>query len=526
MLSSITLQQIHFSLSHGQKIFENLNLTLNSNEKAALIGANGIGKSTLFQLITGELQPESGSIKRQAGFGYLPQKIMCLTGTIADVLGINQKLDAIRKIEQGSVEQKYFDIIGQDWDILEKAEKELSLIGLDYLSLERNVTTLSGGELIQLLLAGLFLADVDILLLDEPTNNLYYKARYSFYERLRQWKKGALVISHNRELLDQMNLIHELSAKGIQSYGGNYSFYQQQKQTEADALEQKIITTEKELNNITKTQLALQQKGSKKVKEGKKKDINRKWPLKHGQKSKGQQTAAKLIKVNKNRELKIQQQISKLKNEQDKSTTIKMTVLASAKKPKIAIKISSLDFGYPDQPPIFQDFNLTIQRGDRIGIIGDNGSGKSTLVKIILKNLTVQKGHVDVHGRVIYLDQKLNLLEDNLNLIDNFFKLNPNSNRFNAYRELAHFKFYKDEVQKYPKELSCGELIKAILACMIANEMTSDIIILDEPTNNMDIDSMEILEQALKTFNGTLIVVSHDQRFLNEIAVDQYIELA
>jgi ATPase subunit of ABC transporter with duplicated ATPase domains len=251
-----------FNLPNGKALFSKLNLAF-STQKVGLVGNNGVGKSTLIKLIARELHPSNGSIQIDGTVAYIQQNPSFNPElTVAKLLGYEEKLNALNRIEQGSTDPDNFVILNDDWLIKEKLVRELTMFDLDKLSPLSHLSTLSGGELTKLMLTKAFLSNADFLLLDEPTNHLDSHACKKLYEAILKWQSGLIVVSHDRALLNLMDEIAELSSLGLSRFGGNYNAYKEQKDCLVDAKQHQLLEAKNSLEKIKRSILACTLKSS------------------------------------------------------------------------------------------------------------------------------------------------------------------------------------------------------------------------------------------------------------------------
>ena len=265
----ILVNNISFYLPTGKAIFNDLTLTL-SRYKTGLVGKNGIGKSTLIKLILNELLPSSGSIQIEGTLECVPQNpTLSHNATVANFLDVEEKINALHRITEGSTDEKDFAVLNDEWDIEEHVSKWLDTFGLSHIPYHRQITMLSGGETTRLFLAKAFLSNADFLLLDEPTNHLDSLAREQLYQAIQQWEGGLIVVSHDRTLLNLMEEIIELTTLGANIYGGNYDDYTAQKEIEKAAHEQQLNDAKKLMHKTKNTIQASREKHEQKQSYGK-----------------------------------------------------------------------------------------------------------------------------------------------------------------------------------------------------------------------------------------------------------------
>ena len=244
----LILQNISYTHPSKDLLFSDINLTVNNHEKTALIGNNGVGKSTLLKIIASELQPSSGQINIDAEPYYVPQIFGQFNHlTIAQALRIEGKLNALKDILNGNTSEENFNLLNDDWTIEDRCKEALNFWQLDGLDLSQKMETLSGGQKTKVFLAGISIHQPELVLLDEPSNHLDVSGRQLLYSFIKSTKSTLIVVSHDRKLLNLLDTICELSKHGVKVYGGNYDFYKEQKQIENNALSQDIQSKEKEL---------------------------------------------------------------------------------------------------------------------------------------------------------------------------------------------------------------------------------------------------------------------------------------
>lgn len=527
MMKEIVCNNLSYSIDTKQ-ILSSLSFSL-AQSKIGLVGSNGVGKTTLIRLLVGQLEPTSGSISVHGTIGYMPQDCSSYGhGSIATVLGVEQKLRAIEAISKGHGALNDFDTVGEDWGMRERILKIMNQVDLGYLLVTRNFTTLSGGEKTRVLFAKLLLNCPDFLVLDEPTNNMDACSRTALYSLINEFKGGILVVSHDRQLLNFMHQIAELSTLGLKLYGGNFDDYKQQKQIEQSALEADIIDAQKQL---IKTKRVVQQSkekfdkrasmGSKKRREGSQPKI-----LLDYHKERAETTKSKLEAQSDKQLSAAQQKLNTAKVKLEQKHHLDFDVEATrVPNGKIVLDLQHVCFDYPNGRQIISELDLTIVGPQHIAICGDNGSGKSTLMKLIMKQLEPTSGSVAVGvEQVAYLDQNLSILDHNQNIVTNFNRLNRTILESDCRTRLATFLFTHEMVDKPMSSLSGGEKMRAAMACIFMGK-PPQLILLDEPTNNMDLERIQALESALSNYKGALLVVSHDKQFFENIGIGSYVQI-
>lgn len=527
-ISQVLIHQLSFVLPTGKPLFEQLSFAI-SKHKTGLVGKNGVGKSTLIKLITSELIPASGSILIEGRIAYVPQNPVIHPGiTVASLLGFEEKLQAFQRISEGSIDEHDYAILNEDWYVEERLQQQLQAFGLNHLPYHRPLTLLSGGEITRLLLAKVFFSDADFLLLDEPTNHLDKLAREQLYDAIQKWKGGLIVISHDRALLNLMEEIIELNTLGASCYGGNYDFYAEQKIIEKKARELQLHDAKKLMQKTKKSIQGSREKHEQKQSYGR--ELRKSGSIDkmaaNSKKGRSERTQSKLLIKE---ERLLNQAETQIQSARDSiEITEEITIdLPATKVPngKMILDIENFTFSYPNSTvAIINNFNLILQGPERIALTGSNGSGKTTLINLILGALNPLSGRIKIGTEYVsYLDQKASLLIPELSVLDNFLRLNPDAKEHDAYRSLAPFLFKNVAALKCVKDLSGGERLRALLACVLMSTRPPQLLILDEPTNHLDLQSIESVESALKNYQGAMIVISHDQRFLENVGVERVI---
>lgn len=528
---SIIIKDLSYTHTDKEVLFSNLNLIINSGEKTALTGNNGCGKSTLMRILAGEASPGTGSVHCSGHLYYVPQHFGQYDGrTVAQVLGIDHKLTALHAILNGDTAEEHFARLDNDWNIEERTQAVLHAWHLNGISLLRPLEGLSGGEKTRLFLAGMELKEPDTLLLDEPTNHLDTAGRKRLYDFVHRTSATVLVISHDRTLLNLLPAICELSRNGLACYGGNYDFYKEQKEVHRNALQQQLEEKEKALRLARKTAREMEERKARQNTRGEKASIKKGIPriLLGGLKNHAENSSSKLSNVHAEKTDKIQQEITNLKGSLPQTNKLKTDFNASALHiGKILVTAQNINFHYPDSNTNLWTVPLSFQlrSGNRFCIKGDNGSGKTTLLKLITGELTPTGGTIErADFTYIYLDQEYSLIQ-------NEYTVSEQAEAFNLRHLPEHetktilnrYLFPQDVWNKPCSKLSGGEKMRLAFCCLMIADNTPDLFILDEPTNNLDIESIEIITATIRNYQGTVLAVSHDRDFLKETGIEQEI---
>lgn len=528
----IRLNNISYSHADKEKLFSNLILSVSDN-KTALIGENGTGKTTLLKIIAGEVNPDSGNIMREGNIVFFPQDFSIYNNkTVAEVLSVKEKLLSLEKILAGNSTEADYEILNDEWDLNERIAEIFSEAKLEAISLDRIFDTLSGGEKSRLLFASLLLNKPDFALLDEPTNHLDSVSRNILYTLIKKYKRGLLIVSHDRELLNLMEEIVELSSKGIKTYGGNFEFYKEQKriETEAaqstyDALNLQYTKSVKEKNAALERQAKRSAAGKKKLESGSIPRIAKKKLQDNSMK-----TLSRLKNSHSHKTEEIKNNLLQAKENLENANSIIIDASSQQNHTKKKIlDVIDLNFKFPGVENYLwkENINFSISGNERWSISGINGSGKTVLLKLITGELTPSKGKINMHSsNFAFLDQNVDILERELTVYENLKKYSDKNSdtkipEHELRIKLARLLFRGEDVFKKAKYLSGGEKMRAGIACILASGNSPELLILDEPSNNLDLKSLEELTSALNQYKGALLIVSHDKQFLNDLKIEK-----
>lgn len=520
---SIIISDLTYHYPNQNPLFEHISFSIEKQSKVSIVGNNGVGKSTMLKLLANELSPSEGSIISSSHPYYVPQHTGSLNKTVAEVLQISDKLKAMEAIIQGSVSQEDYDALSDDWTIESRCESALAYWQLSHVKPNTQMDDLSGGEKTKVFLAGVLIHNPEMILMDEPTNHLDTESRELLYQFIQQSTASIVVVSHDRTLLDQLDTTYELSEQGIRLYGGNYSFYAEQKAIEEDALDDNIHAEEKALRLARKKAQEVREQQEKRAAKGQKNKGEVTRALRKLLTNSSENTAAKL----QNRHSEIvgnsQNKLSELRQQKRALKELKIdfdnTSLHSG---KLLIEANGINFAYTEEKPLWsKPMDFKLYSNDRIHIRGGNGSGKTTFINLLNGMLTPSTGEIKrADFKWIYLDQNYSKID-----VDSSIEELADSYNINSLPEhevkirLNRFLFPSSTWDKSCKTLSGGEKMRLYLCCLMISNQTPDLIILDEPTNNLDITNMQILTQTIRNYQGSLLVISHDKHFVNEVGI-------
>jgi ATPase subunit of ABC transporter with duplicated ATPase domains len=452
--------------------------------------------------------------------------------SVADALCFASEIHAHERIARGEGQPADFEMIENHWDLPERIEIVFDQLAISYLRPGQPARTLSGGELMRVRLAGLLLEDPEFLLLDEPTNHLDSRAREFVYQIIRSWKKGLVVVSHDRVLLRLVDEIAEMDRKGIKFYGGNFDFYMEQREIERASAEQTLASAELRLKRARAVAQRAAERQQKRASAGRKSGMKAGLPtiVAGGLKRKAENTASKLQERH---ERKIVSAISEARAARERMTIDSRIIFdleqSAVPAGKRMVEMSAVNYRYPGAKHTVWDrpVDMLIVGAERVRLDGPNGSGKSTIVGLIRGKLQPTSGVVKVGTRKTgLLDQRLEVLDDSLTVYENLRRVATLRPEHELRILLGRFLFIKDDVFKKAGVLSGGERMRAGLACLLGADQAPEILLLDEPTNNLDLSSVEAISSAIKNYRGALIVISHDRSFLEDIGIERTIEIA
>lgn len=500
----LTLDAI--SLAFGmQPLLDQASMTMEPGERVCLLGRNGEGKSTLLKIVTGEVVPDGGIARLEDGakLSVLPQNLPVNdtrtayeavasafpeTGELlAEFQKLTQNADESALDRMMKVQERLEALDG--WRLDQKVGAILAQYGIDP---DQTLNTLSGGWQRRVLLARALVTEPDVLMLDEPTNHLDVPAIAWLEEALSQFRGAILFVSHDRAFIRRMaTRIVELDRGHLVSFAATYDRYLD--------LKEKALEEEERQNALFDKRLKQEEA----------------W-IRQGIKARRTRNMGRVRALKAMREERRQRR--------ERGGTASFSVEDAARSGKLVVEASEAGFSYPDGTPVIRNMNMTVLRGDKIGLVGENGTGKTTLVRLLLGDLKPTEGRIRLgtNLQVAYFDQLRGELDLERNALDNlsegreFIEINGQSKHVLGY--LQEFLFSPERARSPVRVFSGGERARLLLAKLFSKP--ANILVLDEPTNDLDVETLELLESRLVEFAGTVVVISHDREFLDNVATD------
>ena len=528
---TIIIKNISYIHPNREILFQNINISIDIGEKISLIGKNGSGKSTLLQIVTGVLQPSEGEIISSESPYYIPQHFGQYNNlTVSQALGIDKKLNALYAILNGDASANNFTALDDDWSIEEKALSALSLWGLQHISLSRKIELLSGGEKTKVFLSGIAIHSPSVIVMDEPSNHLDKAGREQLYKLIQTSKSSLIVVSHDRTLLNLIDTTCELGKNKVEFYGGNYNFYKLQKDKKINTLLIQLSEKEKQLciaREMAKETIARKQKQDS---HGKKNNLKQGFgkAAMDAFEDKAEKSASRLRSDHLAKISDISDELINIHQKIPETIELKLDFdNANIRTGKTLIDAENINFEYSSALLWKKSLSFQIRSGERIVINGHNGVGKTTLIKLIVGKLNPAKGTIArADFKYLYLDQEYSIIDNYLTVFEQAQQFNKqNLPEHEIKMRLNRYMFPSSTWDKTCNTLSGGEKIKLVFCCLAISNNTPDMFILDEPSNNLDIQSLETIVSVIKAYKGTVLLISHDQYFINEIRINKEINL-
>jgi len=541
---SVVLDRLTFTWPDGSIALDGVSGAFGSG-RTGLVGRNGAGKSTLLRLMAGSLEATSGAITASGEVAYLPQQLtLDVDRRVAELLGVSAALDAVRAISAGDVDPVHFDAVGDDWDIEARAEASLAEAGLAPEFLDRRVGELSGGEAVLVAIAGIRLRRAPITLLDEPTNNLDRDARTKLAAMVQAWKGTLIVVSHDLSLLELMDDTAELYAQALSVFGGPYSQWRAWLDAEQDAARQAEVTAAQAFRKEKRQRIEAEVKLAHRTRTAKKAEIEKRVPkiVAHGRKMAAEVSAGKL-----RTEVGAKEDAARsVLDEAGRRVRSDASMKIELPDPQVSRSRRIATIGDHERAWV-------IQGPERVALIGRNGAGKTTLLERLIAAGVHDSGemtpvrpqgregsgsetevlrsvrpalHAEAHTDLIgYLPQRVDGLDERRSVFENIAAAAPHVPEKELRNRLARFLIRGATAERPVAALSGGERFRVALAKLLLADPAPHLVVLDEPTNNLDLDTVDQLVEALRAYRGAVLIVSHDDAFLRRLDLDLTLEI-
>lgn len=524
MPSRLRLDRVSASTPDGRVLFENLSFVADAG-RVGIVGRNGSGKSTLLRVVAGEIEPHAGKVSATGRVVRLDQSWPDTQIALAEALGVANQLARLDRIEAGQASGD--DLAEADWSLPERIADVLRGAGVNDFDLARRLTSFSGGERTRIAIARLLLRAPDILLLDEPTNNLDATGRAAIHDLLARWRGLALVASHDRALLEEMDQIIELSPIGVRVVTGGWSTYQALRDAEREAAAEAVDKAGSALALARRDAQKQKERQERRGRAGRASRARGDMPkiLLDARQDRAERTAGRSGDISARSIETATEALDAARTQVEVLAPLNVEVAAGEAHAQRRVIIAEGLTAEVEGRRLFGPLDVEIGGRDRVAVAGSNGSGKSTLLRILMGLQQPSAGRATrADGRIAMLDQHVDLLNNDETLLDNVRRHHPALDDNAAHALLARFAFRNKDVLKLTGVLSGGERMRAGLACALGVEPPM-LLVLDEPTNHLDMESVEVVEQAVAAFRGALLVVSHDPHFLEAVGVTRTIAL-
>lgn len=519
MPAFLQLDRLSHALPDGRVLFSDLQFSF-APQRIGLVGDNGVGKSVLARLLAGHEQPSGGAVRCDGSVHYVAQELDPQHyRTVAALAGMEGLLAALARIAAGSVDEADYALVGERWDAPARLRQALDALDLRHVDADTPTASLSGGERQRIALQGAWLSQADWLVLDEPSNHLDAQQRARLVAQMGRWPGGLLLISHDRALLEHVDAIAELSPQGLRSYGGNYSWYAQQRALEqagyAAVLQAEKAGARREQREAQQQAERQQRRVGRGEREGR--EGNQSKLLLDAKKEKSQDSQGKL-RVRAQEAQQARQQRVMDASARCAPEAERLLLAPDSAVPNGKLILALRDVALPHGQA--HALNLVLSGPRRLAVTGDNGSGKSTLLRVIAGQLAPAGGTVQCHARIAWLDQHAGAREGDRSAVQRLQARNSILAEGDLRTRLALLGIAGARATMPSHLLSGGERMKVALAAELYAPAPPQLLLLDEPDNHLDLASLQALEHMLLQYQGALLVVSHDRAFLEAINLD------
>lgn len=514
------------SLEFSSKtLFKNLQLNLAKQQLSACIGRNGLGKSLILQILHFQSVhdiPYEGEVSWQMPHAYLSQFSRLQADTIANALGVDPLYQAFQRIESGIGRFEDFEMTEHQWHLPLLWQQQLLKANLPT-QLDYPISCLSEGQKTKLALCALFVKTDHYLLLDEPSNHLDYASRLWLIDCLKAHSSGALIVTHDRALLQHAAHIYALNEHGMSSFCGSYTDYTQQLNLQNSALERHVLQQKRDLKQLKRQQHEIKVKTQKRVQQGQQLRCSKsqaKVLLDFKKEQAGQSLSTiqtqqkKQLEEKKSRILNTQKQLEQFKNQQ-------FYLNHHASKSGEILRVNNFKLPQTKHKPI----HFGLMSGEKIHLRGSNGIGKSRFLSFLNQYNAQLNSDIYLCVSTLFLDQNFSQLKSELSVLDNLAKFNPKISSTEWRNQLGQLRIRGDKSELPIQCLSGGERLKVALLGLSFYPVNIELLLLDEPENHLDIESRDLLANAIKNYSGAVILVSHDAEFVQACGIQNYVEI-
>jgi ATPase subunit of ABC transporter with duplicated ATPase domains len=525
----LSAEDLGYTLPDGRALLRGLTLGF-GRERTGLVGANGAGKSTLLRLLVGELRPTAGHVARRGRVGRLPQHptiARAPDATVADVLGVAPALAALDRVLAGDGRPDDVDLVGGRWELRREVAAALDRFGLAHLDASRPAATLSGGEATRLAFAALVLDRPDVLALDEPTNDLDAASRDALYAFVETWAEGLIVVTHDRALLSRVDRVVELSSLGARVYGGGWALYDAARTAERDAAERGLDDARRSLRGAERVARETRERQRRRLGRGRRDAAEGGMPkiLLGMRRESSEHTTARLDASGERAVAAARERVERARERVETREPLALGLPPSGlRADKVVVDARDVRAGPLD------GVSLAVVGPERVAVVGPNGSGKTTLLRVLAGALPPAAGAVRLGvdpSAVAYVDQHAGArLPADVTALGAMRAACPRLDERALRHALARHLFRGDAALTPVRALSGGERVRLALACALHAERPPQLLLVDEPTNHLDLDALGAVERLLAAYDGALVVVSHDETFLDAVGVARRVTLA
>ncbi|WP_028112511.1 ATP-binding cassette domain-containing protein [Ferrimonas kyonanensis] len=510
--------QLDYQLPDGRTLFQNLSASLGRGV-TALIGPNGVGKSALCELLAGDRSASGGRIHRDGALYYLPQHSDRSTGDVSQCLGLTQITRALERIASGDYSDQDLCLADGHWDLNVRLSALLEALPFA-VSAQTPAGTLSGGQLARLRLAWAFALQPDVLILDEPDNHLDRGGRQWLADQLALTTSSVLLVSHDLGLLRGCSQIWQLQPKAIISFQGNYDDMMATQAREDLAVQRGLERVDRSLKLQRQQALRNEQSARQRARQGKKRIGSQPKVLLDAMRDKATKARQGRARQNDAKQEQLQRQRACLHQRQQVMMKTRFTFTSQASAAKVVRRLErcQLPFGSSEL------LDITLRQGQRVHLQGANGSGKSTLMKLLQGIVTPLQGKVLGKAPLRYLDQHQGLLDTTLSSLENLACWQVGGDDSERRTRLAGIGLRRNDALRPVSELSGGETMKVAML-LLSDADSAPFLLLDEPDNHLDLEAKQVLSQALNSYRGGYLLISHDAGFIETLSLDHRITL-